>query len=94
MIHFFEKPSSLSRVHSFALVFMELFKTFFLIIYWFSLNMSHVGLKKKVTRSDLFKPCSPSTDLIFALNWINFHKNICLNDILVTFEFESCRVKN
>ena len=55
MIHFFEKPSSLSRVHSFALVFMELFKTFFLIIYWFSLNMSHVGLKKKVTRSDLFK---------------------------------------
>ena len=63
------------------------------MIPWSNSNMDHVGLKSRSLGHICLKHCSPSRGLSFASILIRFYQNVCLDNILIKFEFGSCWVK-
>ena len=58
------------------------------------LNIGHVRSKTRSLGQISLKPYSPSRGHSFASVFMELYKNVCLDDILVKFEYGSCRVKN
>ena len=66
---------------------------FDLMILQSSLNMDHIKSKTRSIGQISLKPCSASRGSIVALIIMKLYQNVCLDDILVEFEYRSCRVK-
>ena len=59
-----------------------------------SSNMYHVGLKTRSVGQMVEKPCEHNTGHIMHPVIMKICQNVCLDEISVKFEYESCRVKN
>ena len=59
-----------------------------------SLNMGHVRLKTRSLGQISLKYCSPSRGYSFVSIFMKLHQNVCLDDILVEFDYGSCPIKN
>ena len=69
-------------------------RMFVLMKSWSGSKMGHIGSKTRSVGQIIEKPCEHSSGHSFSPRLINLAQNGHLDNILVKFEYGSCRVKN